>query len=134
MKADLEPKTCNLCGGRVEYTRLENVYGRYLKYHRNSDYCYHCTECGAVVGTHKNDPKKALGVLANEEMADERQACHDLFDKFWKNREERTVFYQKLANEMEIPMEECHFGWFSLEELKKAHKILFKWWREKYDS
>lgn len=134
MKINLEPKICNLCGGKVEYTRLENVYGNKMQYFSNGKYCYHCKKCGAVVGTHKKYPKIALGILANREMADARQTCHKIFDEFWKTKEERTSLYQKLAAEMNIPFEECHFGWFTMEELEKSRKILLKWWREKYDK
>ena len=134
MKIDLFPKICNICGGEVEYVPLEDVYGHFLKHGKKSGYCYHCKKCGAKVGTHIDRPKEAYGLLANQEMADWRQRNHNMFDKFWKNREDRTKLYQKLAEEMGIPFEECHFGYFTLEELEKSYQILLKWWREKYDK
>ena len=134
MKIDLFPKTCNICGGPVEYTTLERVYGHFLKYGKKSGHCYHCKSCGAVVGTHVDRPLEAYGLLANQEMAVLRQRNHDMFDHFWKNRAERTKMYKKLADAMGIPFEECHFGYFNVEELEKSYQILLKWWWEKYDN
>ena len=133
MKVDTHPKICNICGGEVEFVENTKIYGNYLKYGKKSGWCYHCKKCGAVVGTHIKNPTEALGLLANKEMADARQKAHAMFDKFWKNKKQRTEAYQKLAIEMGVPEEECHFAYFDLEQLKKSYQILLRWWREKYD-
>ena len=133
MKVDVFPKTCNICGGKVEYIANYKIFGHYLKYGKKSGYCYHCKQCGATVGTHIDRPLEAYGLLANEEMRKMRQRNHDMFDKFWKNKQQRTKMYKKLAEEMEIPEEECHFAYFSIEELEKSYQIMLKWWRDKYD-
>lgn len=130
---DLHPTKCNICGGRVVYTKVENVYGKKNIKFQTSGYCYHCTECGAVVGTHKEHPDEAMGILADREMCEMRQKSHKMFDNLWKTREERTQMYQKLANELGIPFEECHFAYFDKEQLRKIDSILVKLWREKYD-
>lgn len=130
---DLHPTKCNICGGHVIYTEVAKVYGkRNLKF-KTSGYCYHCINCGALVGTHKDRPDEAMGILANKEMSEMRQKSHDLFDKLWKNRKERTAMYQKLADELGIPFEECHFAYFDKQQLEKVYSILVKLWREKYD-
>lgn len=134
MKINLRPKVCNICGGKVEWVPLQKVYGRFLKYGEKSGYCYHCKNCGATVGTHVSDPKEAFGLLADDTMRDLRQRNHAMFDKFWRNKAERSKYYDKLAEEMGIPPEECHFSWFSVEELEKSYQIMLKWWREKYDK
>lgn len=131
---DLHPTKCNICGGRVVYTKVENVYGKKNIKFQTSGYCYHCTECGAVVGTHKDKPDEAMGILADREMCDMRQKSHKMFDNLWKNKEERTQMYQKLADELGIPFEECHFAHFDKEQLRKIDSILVKLWREKYDN
>ena len=123
MKVYLQPTTCNLCGGNVIYTTNDRIYGK--KY--GSGYCYLCTACGAYVGTHRPRPKEALGILANERMKKGKRVCHEIFDKLWKNARERRVLYAKLAEEMGIPVELCHFGYFDMEQLKQAYKILKKW-------
>ena len=130
---ELRPKVCNICGGKVEYASVAHVYGRNLKYGTKSGYCYHCKNCGATVGTHEDRPSEAYGLLADENMRKLRQQNHNMFDKFWRNRSERTQCYQKLATEMNIPVEECHFAYFSADQLQSAYSILVKWWLQKFD-
>lgn len=121
---DLHPKICNLCGGEVIFTTNDNIYGR--KY--GSGWCYYCTNCGAYVGTHKPRPSEALGILANAEMRELKVKCHEIFDKKWKESKtrhhSRDLAYSRLAKKMGIPVEDCHFGYMNLEQLKKAYQIL----------
>lgn len=97
-----------------------------------SGYCYLCTNCGAYVGTHKPRPKEAMGILADKQMREWKKACHYLFDSMWKDRQERKALYRKLAEEMSVLEEECHFGYFNLAQLLKAYEILVRW-RLEYD-
>ena len=133
---DLQPTTCNLCGGEVEYIQNSTLYGRSY----GSGWCYHCKDCDAYVGTHIPRPKEALGILANEEMRKWKMWCHNLFDRLWrggiKYNETKTKIihikpkmtrgkaYSKLAKEMGIPLKECHFGYFNIKQLKQAYAIL----------
>lgn len=122
---DLYPKKCNLCGGRVEYIENAKIYGRSY----GSGYCYHCTGCGAYVGTHRPRPKQAMGILADVEMRKLKMECHALFDPMWRrgagqHRKRRNRLYRLLAEKMEIPAAECHFGYFDRDQLQKAYKIL----------
>lgn len=114
------PKKCNLCGGEVIFTDNSVVYGK--KY--GSGKCYLCLSCGAYVGTHKPRPKEALGLLADKEMRKMKIACHDLFDQLWNTREERNKEYKRLAKCMNIPVEECHFGYMDKKQLRQAYEIL----------
>lgn len=116
------PKVCNICGGKVLYTNNSIIYGKPY----GSGKCYICTKCGAYVGTHKPNPKEAMGILANKEMRDLKMKCHDVFDKLWHNSKERNELYKRLANIMNIPVDECHFGYFDIERLKIAYDILCK--------
>ena len=136
MKADVFPKVCNVCGGKVEYIPLTAIYGKnFVPDNKKtcSGYCYRCKTCGASVGTHKKNPREALGILATPKMRELRNRNHQIFDKFWKDRNQRTKCYEKLAEEMNIPFEECHFAWFNEEELERSYQIMLAWWREKYD-
>lgn len=123
---DLYPSKCNICGGEVVYSSNASIYGR--KY--GSGYCYLCTQCGAYVGTHKPWPKRALGILANKEMRDLKMQCHEIFDSFWRGKpkasKKRNDLYRWLAKEMNIPAEECHFGYFDQQQLGKALELLEK--------
>lgn len=121
---DLQPTKCNLCGGKVVYVSNAKIYGRQY----GSGYCYCCTSCDAYVGTHEPRPKEALGILANKQMRDWKMKCHSLFDPLWKNkRKKRGQLYTNLALQMGIPISQCHFGYFNLEDLKRAYEILETW-------
>lgn len=119
-----KPTVCNICGGEVEYIPNRKLYGKAL----GSGYCYHCTSCGAYVGTHKPRPKEAMGILSNARMRSGKSFCHAMFDKRWRSapnkRKARTQQYEWLAEQMGIPVEECHFGYFDLEQLRQAYRIL----------
>lgn len=121
---DLYPTICNLCGGKVIYTSNSVIYGREY----GSGKCYLCTNCGAYVGTHKPRPKEALGLLANKEMREMKVKCHSLFDERWKSKKHksRRKAYEQLANQLKIPVSECHFGYFDMDMLNKAYEILRK--------
>lgn len=123
---NLHPTICNICGGRVIYTSNAVVYGKEY----GSGYCYLCTNCGARVGTHKPRPKEALGILANARMRKGKRMCHDLFDSEWKGlpnaKEKRKELYKWLAKQLDIPLSECHFGYFDIDTLLKAYYILLE--------
>lgn len=116
----IRPTVCNICGGKVEYTSNAVIYGKPY----GSGYCYHCKNCGAYVGTHKVAPREALGILANAEMRQAKMKCHDIFDKLWNNSKQRNKLYERLAERLGIDVEECHFGYFDMDMLNKAYKIL----------
>ena len=121
---DLYPKACNLCGGHVIYTSNKEVYGREY----GSGKCYLCLQCGAYTGTHKPRPHEALGLLADAPMRKGKMMCHALFDPMWKGKskahKKRRDLYKWLAGQMHIPVEECHFGYFNIEQLRIAYRLL----------
>ena len=107
------------------YTSNSTVYGKEY----GSGKCYLCKSCGAYTGTHRPRPKEALGLLANEPMRKGKVACHDLFDAMWKGKKKahkkRRDLYAWLADAMGIPVEDCHFGYFDINQLRYAYRILF---------
>ena len=119
------PKTCNLCGGNVSYLKTK----KYV-----SGYMYSCDNCHAQVGTYPKSVDVAMGILADSETRKKRLEVHRLFDRFWRKSKGRSKKYHDLANELGIPIEECHFAIMDKETLLKAEKILLRWWREKYDK
>jgi len=115
------PTKCIYCGADVIFTSNAAVYG--------SEYgngkCYKCTRCDAFVGVHtKTDIP--LGILANKELRELKKQCHALFDPVWKeqNNMQRGQAYRILAKKLDIPVEQCHFGWFGKETLEKCVKIM----------
>lgn len=121
---DLHPTRCNICGGHVVFTSNAAIYGKEY----GSGKCYLCQSCGAYTGTHRPRPKEALGLLADESMRKGKVMCHDLFDAMWKGkpkaRKKRKDLYAWLADRMGIPVEECHFGYFDIHQLRRAYLIL----------
>lgn len=124
---NLHPTKCNMCGGKVIYTSNLVIYGKEY----GSGKCYYCTNCGAYVGTHIPRPEEAFGILANEEMREMKKKCHNLFDELWKNEPTgkrkhlaRKRAYRDLAEKLNIPVQECHFGYFDMDMLNKAYEIL----------
>ena len=120
------PTICNICGGKVVYTSNDNIYGR--KY--GSGMCYLCIACGAYVGTHKPRPREALGLLADESMRKGKKLCHSIFDSKWKgnhkSHKKRQDMYVWLSKMMGIPLDDCHFGYFDIVQLRTAYRILLK--------
>ena len=121
---DLHPTICNICGGHVVFTSNATIYGKEY----GSGKCYMCQSCGAYTGTHRPRPKEALGLLADEPMRKGKMACHNLFDSMWKGKKKaqkkRKDLYAWLADAMGIPVEECHFGYFDILQLRQAYGIL----------
>ena len=127
MKYDPKPKKCNLCGGQA-------IFNRASKDKSVSGFVYYCTNCHAWVGTYPHQKEIAYGILADFETRKKRAEIHDWFDKMWNNHEERETLYQKLADELGIEKESCHFGMFDSEMLDKALVIIKKWWWKKFDK
>ena len=118
------PTKCNICGGKVSYIKTS-------KY--KSGYMYSCDNCHAQVGTFPQNKEIAMGILADSETRKKRIEVHRLFDRFWRKSCGRSKRYEQLANELNIPKEQCHFSLMDLQTLLKAERILLKWWRDKYD-
>lgn len=116
---------CNICGSdRVRFTTNDVVYGKLY----GNGYCYLCYDCWSYVGVHTKS-KEPLGILSTKEMRIMKMKCHKLFDEPWKKlkknrRGRRQELYFKLAEKMDIPVSECHFGHFDMDRLNQAYEIL----------
>lgn len=124
---DLHPKICNICNGDVIFTDNKIIYGK----NYGSGKMYICTKCGAYVGTHEPRPTEAFGLLADKQMRDMKMKCHELFDAKWRHEKTskarhhaRNKAYENLAKALNIPLNECHFGYFDIDMLNKAYEIL----------
>lgn len=111
---------CNICGStNVNLVSNSYIYGKeYGKY----PYVYLCSNCKAYVGVHPNN--KPLGILADDEMRTLRKQCHDLFDKKWNTKKERTEQYNVLGSKLGLEKGKCHFSWMNKNELRNAIKEL----------
>lgn len=113
---------CPYCEHEVVLVHNKEVYGK--------DYgcgnMYYCRNCKASVGTHPGTDIP-LGRLANQRLKNLKKLAHAYFDPNWKSRKKyRWQCYTQLAFKLDIPVEECHFGWFDEPMLMKSIDILKK--------
>ena len=123
---NLYPRICNIRGGPIKLVDYSRVYSAdYAREHPGKVYL--CQRCHAYVGTHFHS-NKALGILANKKMRRARMYCHELFDSFWRGKrhahKKRIRAYEELARRMNIPVEECHFGYMDVPTMRIAYKHL----------
>ncbi len=112
------PVACPHCAAAVRIaTHAEIYHGRS---YGEWPWAYLCEDCGAYVGMHPftNIP---LGTLATEEIRAARQSCKAPFERLYRGGAmSRTEAYKVLASALDIPVSECHFGWFDVAMCKKA--------------
>jgi len=115
------PKYCIHCtvSNEIEYIDSSYIYGK------SYGMIYICKGCESYVGVHDNT-NIPLGILANKELRELKKSAHELFDKLWKNKENKYVArfdaYQWLAKELDL--KELHFAWLNKYDLKLAIQIL----------
>lgn len=113
------PKICNICGGDVQKVNNRIVYGQTY----GNGIMYLCTKCRARVGAHKSG--EALGILADESLRTKKKEAHNLFDPIWREGEtSRSSAYEWLSEQLGIPKELTHFGYFDHKLLNKSIAIL----------
>lgn len=116
------PTECPYCTGPVALVENSVIY--WGKTFGEWPYAYRCKPCDAYVGLHP-DTDIPLGTLADKSLREDRKWAKNLFHELMKKRRwERTAMYEWLAEEMKIPVGECHFGWFDSETCLKACYII----------
>lgn len=94
---------------------------------------YYCEPCEAWVGMHVIN-KKPFGTLAKIDLRKKRALAHSAFDKIWitdiKNGSAKGVARKKayswLAEELNMPIEQCHIGNFNIEDCNKVLVLCLK--------
>ena len=118
---------CPYCGMNAELVDSSEVYTR------SYGLIWLCRPCDAYVGTHRNSTDHVpLGRLANAELRRWRVNAHSAFDPLWlaKMRRDgcskgqaRKAGYQWLAEQLGVPMSECHIGMFDVDMCKRVVQI-----------
>lgn len=118
---------CPYCREPSEETNGAYLYAHRLDLHDKKFYV--CKPCGAYVGCHAATGKP-LGTLANANLRKMRNACHRVFDNFWlgfkyggRRKLARTRAYGVLAEQLGIPVSDCHIGQFDEETCTKVLEI-----------
>lgn len=112
------PSECPHCNGHVEITLNRVIYG--VDY-GDWPWVYHCVECHAIASMH---PFTAIPMskMAGKDLRKAREKAK----KYFHTLEEclgRRQAYAWLAGKMNMPVAECHFGWFDLDQCEKAGEI-----------
>lgn len=114
------PTTCNICGHGVRLATHQEVYGRDFS---DWPYLYYCDDCGAYVGIHPFTDIP-LGTLADLSTRSARKHCKEPFERIWRcGYMKRREAYAWLAEALNIPVEECHFGWFDVSRCYQARGL-----------
>jgi len=112
------PTKCPFCDQcTVKIVHHDYVYGRV---YGEWPWVYMCKACWAYVGIHPftNIP---LGTLADGALRKARKNCKDPFEQIYLSKKmTRDEAYMGLAEHFGIPKEECHFGWFNIEQCEMA--------------
>ena len=116
------PTKCPNCVSEVVLTTNADIYGRE---YGDWPYAYLCTNdlCDSYVGLHP-DTDIPLGTLADSNQREARKAAKAAF--FQRMRHEgmdRSAMYAWLADQMSIPVGECHFGWFDIAQCQLAERL-----------
>ncbi|USD59038.1 hypothetical protein J4N45_10900 [Vibrio sp. SCSIO 43140] len=111
------PKTCCYCGSSVGILHHNDIYGRE---YGDWPWVYACSCCDSYVGLHPFTDIP-LGTLADKTLRDTRNQCKRFFTRLHTYHGlSRNDAYHRLASEMGIDKESCHFGWFDIEQCVKA--------------
>ena len=159
--AEREEVACFYCGGQTEFVDGTEIYP-----HRNDlgdRFFFRCIgDCDAYVGVHRGT-EKPLGTTANKECRKARMACYRAFDPLWQDawklpcyqqnhddpdevkrarqaitRAARRRAYAYLADEMGIPLDDCHISHLNdIPQLRRFYAIAVKadaqtirdWWK-----
>jgi len=117
---------CQYCNQPAKF-----VTGREVFPHREDLFkrkFWQCVPCEAHVGCHTRGKgykgNEALGILAKKDLRKAKIAAHAAFDPLWKiDGFNRTSAYKWLADQMNMPTENCHIGMMSVEECNRVVSI-----------
>lgn len=127
-------RMCPYCQQKTEHVDSSVIYGK------SYGMIYHCKPCKAWVGTHKNNPKKSLGRLADQELRKAKKSAHAAFDPHWKAlvriaglsaSQARKLCYGALSDALDIPIEHTHIGMFDIELCVRVIGICSTWEKER---
>lgn len=113
-----KPTSCHYCNGTVTIKNNSAVYKNPIG---DWPYIYICSDCSAYVGLHPHTDIP-LGTLADKSTRQARSENkkHFLLLSNLNRDKTRTEMYQWLADEMQLPIHECHWAHFNKEQAERA--------------
>ena len=123
---------CSKCNQESELVTGLEIYPRRPDLY--SKKFFRCpTHTDMYVGTHVKT-EEPLGILADAEHRLLKMKCHAEFDKHWLEagsdigrRQKRFRCYAKLAEEMNLTIDQTHFGMFTPTQCRVALDKIKKW-------
>ena len=113
---------CPYCGAEVVLKSAHEIYHR-PKYKNQFVWICSNDECGAYVSCVK-DTTIPKGTLANPRLRSLRKGAHKCFDELWESDlMSRKEAYIWLAEQLQIPVEECHIGLFTVKQCQKVKHL-----------
>lgn len=125
-------KTCEYCTRPAE---LLNFGDNGYPYQRAYGPLWACLRCEAWVGVHPGTTRP-LGRLANYELRQAKQAAHAAFDPLWERKKVRESIsrnkarkagYQWLSDQLGIPVNKTHIGYFNTSQCAKVVEVCSKY-------
>jgi hypothetical protein len=127
--------TCHYCNQPAEPVTGKEIYPRLQ--HLWQKHFWRCLPCEAYVGCHEpnkgyGDGTRPLGILANATLRQLKMRVHEAFDPLWmaKAKMNRRQAYKWLAEQMGIPVYECHIGMFTPAQCFQAIRIIEERYRD----
>lgn len=119
-KKVIEGKLCPYCGNDTELVDMSEIYDNRKYKGMNA---YRCKPCYAHVGCHKGTAI-SLGRVATYPLRMLKRRAHDHFDPIWKKKKmTRSEAYEWLSEQLGIPKEYTHIGYFGDLTLIKVIRI-----------
>ncbi len=119
-------ESCPYCGSSVIYIDSIKIF---RKSYGMMYLCNNYPLCDASVGVHKGT-NYPLGRMANKNLRYWKKRAHFYFDPIWQKKLDknplekkntiRNETYKWLSEKMNIPIEECHIGFFNVEQCKQV--------------
>lgn len=110
-------KICPYCKQPSKYVDSSEIYGNGKSY----GMMYLCKDCKAWVGTHKDEPTKALGRLADKHLRTWKIKAHERFNLIYElNYKTRGNAYKWLSERLGIPQKYTNIGFFNIKTCQRV--------------
>ena len=116
------PEVCPHCGENCKIVSNAEIYGQE---YGEWPWVVLCTGCSSYVGLHPFTGIP-LGTLATPEIREARKRAKTAFNALWQQGGmSRREAYSWLASELGISnVNECHIGWFDVEQCNEVVKAI----------